>query len=107
MWKQANDEANDEFLARFDKTWVKSYESNWWCGAGPIDHNYGLEAKNRDIKQNKKLRHKQRLGDFFVNVFDIVKQMSINDRAERIDSEPTELITPTQLIEGWQWLLRQ
>ena len=28
MWKQVNEEANDEFLAGFDKTWVKCYESN-------------------------------------------------------------------------------
>ena len=105
-WKQVNDEAIDEFLTGFEKTWVKSNESNWWSGAGPIDHNNGLEAKNRDIKQNKTLRPKQRLGDFFVNAFDIVKQMSIDDEAERIYSKPTELITPTQLNEGWQWLLR-
>ena len=35
-WKQVNDEAIDEFLAGFEKTWVKSNESNWWSGAGHI-----------------------------------------------------------------------
>ena len=47
-----------------------------------------------------------RLGEFFLNAFDIVKQMSINDKAERIFSNPLELITPTEMNDGWQWLLR-
>ena len=105
-WKQKNDEEINSFLVGFENTWVKSNKSNWWSGAGPIDHNNGLEAKNRDIKKNKTLRPKQRLGDFFLNAFDIVKQMSINDKAERIFSNPLELITPTEMNDGWQWLLR-
>ena len=52
------------------------------------------------------LRPKQRLGDFFLNAFDFVKQMSINDKAERIFTNPKELITPTEINDGWQWLLR-
>ena len=77
-WMLISDEM-DTFLAYFDKTWLKSKESNWFAGAGPLNHNNGLEGRNRDIKNNKVLRPRQPMGDFIKNAFDIVKIMSIDD----------------------------
>ena len=37
-----------------------------------------------------------------VNAFNIVKQMSVDDREVRIYSNPVELITPTEMNDGWQ-----
>ena len=54
-WKQENHDVIDDFLAGFEKTWVKSNESNQQSGP-PVDHDNGLEAKNRDPKKNKTLR---------------------------------------------------
>ena len=52
-WFQIENESVLRFLEYYNKQWVISTESNWFVGAGPIDHNNCLEAQNADIKQNK------------------------------------------------------
>ena len=48
-----------------NEQWVNSRESNWFVGAGPIYHNNGLEATNRDIKRTKVMRYKE--GRIFIS----------------------------------------
>ena len=60
-WLSLGIEQIDQFIGYFHEQWVNSKESNWFVGAGPIDHNNGLEATNRDIKRTKVLRDKQKL----------------------------------------------
>ena len=63
---------------------MKSRESNWFAGAGSLDHNNGLEAKNNDLKKTKILRPKQKIGTFYNNCKNIVYQESkLNDKEWR------------------------
>ena len=75
-WLSLGIEKNDQFISYYHKQWVNSQESNWFVGAGPIDHNNGLEATNRDIKRSKIMRDKQKLGAFITNALEIVKGWS-------------------------------
>ena len=59
-WLSISVEKIDHFIGYYHEQWVNSRESNWFSGAGPIDHNNGLEGTNRDIKRTKVLRDKQK-----------------------------------------------
>ena len=69
-------------------------------------HNNGLEAKNEDLKRNKILRPKQPINEFIQNSLDIVTMMSIDDKEQRLFCYPKDLITPSEKLDGWQWLQR-
>ena len=75
-WFEDQNESVHSFLEYYHKQWVISSESNWFVGAGPIDHNNGLEATNADIKQNKLIRNKQQIGAFLINALEIVKSLA-------------------------------
>ena len=92
----------NKFLSYFYKVWVFSHESNWFSGAGCLDHNNGLEAKNLDIKRTKVLRPKQPLGDFFKNAEDIVYGMSLKED-DRLFCDESLLISHSDITSGWQW----
>ena len=47
--------------AYYNLQWVNSPERNWFVGAGPVDHNNGIEGTNDDIKKTKVIRDKQNL----------------------------------------------
>ena len=102
-WRKENNDDLNKFLSYFYKVWIFSQESNWFTGAGCLDHNNGLEAKNLDIKRTKVLRPKQPLGDFFKNAEDIVYGMSIKED-ERLFCHQNELISKPEITTGWQWL---
>ena len=50
-WLETGDERIDSFVAYYNLQWVNSPESNWFVGAGPVDHNNGIEGTNDDIKK--------------------------------------------------------
>ena len=52
-WLSLGDEKVDTFIGYYHEQWVNSAESNWFAGAGPIDHNNGVEATNKDIKKRR------------------------------------------------------
>ena len=83
----------NKFLSYFYKVWVFSHESNWFSGAGCLDHNNGLEAKNLDIKRTK---------DFFKNSEDIVYGMSLKED-DRLFCDESLLISHSDITSGWQW----
>ena len=55
-WLSLGHEKIDEFIGYYNETWVASTESNWFVGAGPIDHNNVVEGTNSDIKRTKVLK---------------------------------------------------
>ena len=71
-WLSLGIDKVDQFIGYYHQQWVNSKQSNWFVGAGPLDHNNGLEATNRDIKRTKVLRDKQKLGPFLSNALSIV-----------------------------------
>ena len=73
-------------------------------GAGPIDHNNGLEGTNRDIKRTKVLRDKQKLGSFLSNALEIVKGWSKKDDS-RLFCDISDLITLEEKTKGYQYLM--
>ena len=101
-WRKEKNIDLNNFLSYFYKVWIFSQESNWFTGAGCLDHNNGLEAKNLDIKRTKVLRPKQPLGDFFKNAEDIVYGMSIKEDG-RLFCHQNELISKPEITAGWQW----
>ena len=60
-WLETGEEKIDSFVAYYNLQWVNSPESNWYVGAGPVDHNNGIEGTNDDIKKTKVIRDKQNL----------------------------------------------
>ena len=50
-WLSLDVEKINEFIGYYHETWVNSTESNWFIGAGPTDHNNGLEGTNADIQK--------------------------------------------------------
>ena len=48
-WLSLDHEKVNEFIGYYHETLVNSTESNWFVGAGPIDHNNGIEGTNADI----------------------------------------------------------
>ena len=78
-WLSLDIEKINDFIGYYNDTWVASTESNWFSGAGPIDHNNGIEGTNADIKKNKVLRSKQKLGSFIKNAVSIVDGWSKKD----------------------------
>ena len=102
-WRKENNAELNKFLSYFYKVWIFSQESNWFSGAGSLDHNNGLEAKNLDLKRTKVLRPKQPLGDFFKNAEEIVYGMSIKDD-ERLFCDSKLLISRPEITAGWHWL---
>ena len=78
-WLSISVEKIYQFIGYYHEQWVNSRESNWFSGAGPIDHNNGLEGTNRDIKRTKVLRDKQKLGPFLSNALEIAKGWSKKD----------------------------
>ena len=93
-WKNIEDDQINTFLSYFESTWVKSKESNWFAGAGSLDHNNGLESKNGDLKRTKIIRPKQKIGTFYNNCKSIVYQESkLNDKEWRLFCDPRDLIT--------------
>ena len=49
-WLSLDVEKINEFIGYYHETWVNSTESNWFVGAGPIEHNNGIEGTNAEIK---------------------------------------------------------
>ena len=76
-WLSLGDEQIDTFIEYYHNTWVVSKESNWFVGATPLHHNNGLEGTNQDLKANKVVRNKQKLGAFLQNALSIVHQFSV------------------------------
>ena len=103
-WFEEENESVHKFLDYYRKQWVVSNESNWFAGAGPIDHNNGLEATNADIKQNKVLRNKQQIGSFMVNALEIVKKFSLKDDS-RLFCSRADLLDLKMKTEGFQWMM--
>ena len=66
-WLFVEDEKIEKFIEYYHHNWVASKQSNWYVGAGPLHHNNGLEGTNWDIKANKLVTQKQKLGDFISN----------------------------------------
>ena len=75
-WLSLDDDKINKFIDYYHKYWVTSKQSNWFVGAGPLHHNNGLEGTNWDIKANKVVRQKQKLGDFLINALSIVHKFS-------------------------------
>ena len=103
-WFEEENESVHKFLDYYRKQWVVSNESNWFAGAGPIDHNNGLEATNADIKQNKVLRNKQQIGSFMVNALEIVKKFTLKDDS-RLFCSRADLLDLKMKTEGFQWMM--
>ena len=104
-WTLIGDDKVDKFYDYYTDTWVKSKESNWFAGAGSLDHNNGLEAKNNDLKKTKLIRTKQKVGAFYNNCKIIVyKESKLNDKEVRLWCDPMDLITLNDQKEGWKWL---
>ena len=82
----------EDFIEYYHKQWVASNESNWFVGAGPIDHNNGLEGTNWDIKRTKVLRDKQKLGLFISNAFGIVEGWSMTEDSKLFCDKKCSLI---------------
>ena len=61
-WLSSGSGKVDSFIDYYHEQWVNSGESNWFAGAGPIDHNNGVEATNKDIRKTKVLCDKPKLG---------------------------------------------
>ena len=104
-WLSLGIEKIDQFIGYYHEQWVNSRESNWFVGAGPIDHNNGLEATNRDIKRTKVMRDKQKLGAFITNALEIVKGWSKKDDS-RLLCNIAELVTLEEKTKGYQYMLR-
>ena len=79
-------------------------ESNWFVGAGPIDHNNGIEGTNSDIKKTKVLRDKQKLGALIKNAISIVKDWSKKDDS-RLYCEKAKLINLQNQTDGFQFMM--
>ena len=103
--KWEEEENCQEFVNYVENTWITSNESNWFAGAGDLDHNNGLEGTNNDLKKTKILRPKQKMGPFFENACTIVKQMS-QKNDDNLYKEPIQLIYLKEQTAGWQWLRR-
>ena len=104
-WLDTGDSAIDAFVAYYNLQWVKSPESNWFVGAGPIDHNNGIEGTNDDIKKTKVIRDKQKLAPFTSNALDIVEGWSKKDDS-RLYADKAELLSLKHQTEGFQWLMQ-
>ena len=103
-WLSISVEKIDQFIGYYHEQWVNSRESNWFSGAGPIDHNNGLEGTNRDIKRTKVLRDKQKLGPFLSNALEIAKGWSKKDDS-RFFCDISDLITLEEKTKGYQYLM--
>ena len=66
--------------------------------------NNGLEGTNWDIKANKLVRQKQKLGDFISNALSIVHKFRIKPD-ERLFCDKSELISLAMQTKGYQWLM--
>ena len=104
-WLNAGDAKIDTFVAYYNLQWVQSAESNWFVGAGPIDHNNGIEGTNDDIKKRKTIRDKQPLGAFLQNALDIVEGWSKKDDS-RLYCRKANLISLKHQTDGFQWLMQ-
>ena len=104
-WLSIGDEKVDNFIGSYHEDWVNSGESNWYAGAGPIDHNNGVEATKKDIKKTKILRDKQRLVSFLENVHSIVESWSIKDDS-MLYCEKSELITLDEQTKGYRFFMK-
>ena len=104
-WLSLGHEKIDEFIGYYNETWVASTESNWFVGAGPIDHNNGVEGTNSDIKRTKVLRDKQKLGPFINNAVSIVEGWSKKDDS-RLYCDKTDLVTLANQTQGYQFIMK-
>ena len=105
-WLSLDHEKVNSFIGYYNETWVHSLESNWFVGAGPIDHNNGIEGTNSDIKKTKVLRDKQKLGALIKNAISIVKDLSKKDDS-RLYCEKAELINLQNQTDGFQFMMSQ
>ena len=103
-WLSLGDEKINKFIDYYHKTWVASKQSNWFVGAGPLHHNNGLEGQNQDIKANKVVRNKQKLGAFLQNAISIVHKFSIKPD-ERLFCPKEELVSLKMKTNGFQWMM--
>ena len=104
-WLSLGIDKVDQFIGYYHQQWVNSRESNWFVGAGPLDHNNGLEATNRDIKRTKVLRDKQKLGPFLSNALSIVKGWSKKDDY-RLFCDKQELVSLEEKTKGYQYMMK-
>ena len=104
-WLSLDVEKINEFIGYYHETWVNSTESNWFVGAGPKDHNNGIEGTNADIKKTKVLRDKQKLGAFINNAISIVEGWSKKDDS-RLYCDKSNLVSLVNQTEGFQFISR-
>ena len=104
-WLETGNETIDTFVAYYNLQWVQSPESNWFVGAGPVDHNNGIEGTNEDIKKTKVIRDKQKLAAFTSNALDIVEGWSRKDDS-RLNAAKADLISLKHQTDGFQWLMQ-
>ena len=104
-WLSVANDKIDEFIGYYHHQWVNSTESNWFAGAGPIDHNNGLEATNKDIKKTKILRDKQKLGAFLTNALSICESWSLKDDS-RLYCNKNNLVSLDEQTKGYQFLMK-
>ena len=104
-WLSLDVEKINEFIGYYHETWVNLTESNWFVGAGPIDHNNGIEGTNADIKKTKVLRDKQKLGAFINNAISIVEGWSKKDDS-RLYCDKSNLVSLVNQTEGFQFISR-
>ena len=102
-WLDTGTETIDAFVAYYNLQWVQSPESNWFVGAGPVDHNNGIEGTNEDIKKTKVIQDKQKLAAFTKNALDIVEGWSLKDES-RLYASKADLVSLKHQTDGFQWL---